>query len=862
MTLTGRIPAWISRLFFRQRQPAVSFTDLFTRFQQILEDNNKAMEVIADMGDKLSGQYVFDSHYLEERVAVLEKIVLRSAYNFNFITENRHSEIYSRIEAMARQLKLELSGQLVIPRGCTVLPLEEVREVMDEVVGNKAYNLFRVMNLPGVNVPASFIVSIRGFRKFMAFNNLYDKIEKPINALEQGGNPDAIARSIQLQILNGDIPSDLRKEILKSAESLYSKHPESRLYSVRSSAVGEDGALSFAGLHDSFLNVPFRDLLSNYKEVVASMYNAASLTYRLTQNLPLTDMNMAVVYQEMIQGQVSGVVYTVDPNFPMGKACIIGAAWGLGTRVVQGDAAVDTYTVSRVPPYDILSTRINEKETQGIPGIPAQEAAGIRSRPCLTGKQASAIVETALIIERYFKRPMDVEWCYTPDGQLIILQARPLGLHKEGRARSRELTALLKEQKVLLKDRGVIAYRGIGAGPVWVADEMGDLANFPTGSVLVARYGIPLLAKALPRASAVITDVGSPTGHMATVAREFGIPTIVDVKDATRLLTTGQEITVDADRNVVYQGLVKELLHHHLIERPLFEARYEFQILRRLLRRIAPLTLVDPEDTNFAVKNCQTFHDSIRFIHEKSLRALLNIASKPSVLLARGGKRLKSGLPLNMILIDIGGGLDEPLGNGGQVLPEQISSLPMKALWRGLSSENTWERNPAAADFKGIMSGVTRTQAVTLTGNTLAGLNIAILGSHYMNLTLRVGYHFTVVDALMGSSPEKNSIFFRFVGGATDLSRRSRRAALIVSIMEKIGFKVEASGDLVIARAANSTAEQIKKCLYLIGRLIGFVRQLDVLMKEDSSVNFYFERFMAANNIPLKSKPTHKEALK
>ena len=851
MTPAGRIPALIKRLFFHQRQPAVSFTDLFTRFQQILEDNNKAMEVIADMGDKLSGQYVFDSRYLEERVSVLEETVLRSAYNFNFITENRYSEIYGGIETMARQLKLELSGQLVIPSGRTVLTLEDVREAMNEVVGNKVYNLFRVMNLPQVHVPRSFVVSIRGFRKFMAFNNLYEKIEGPINALEQGGDVDAIASSIQLQILNGDIPSDLRKEILKAAESIYSERPESRPYSVRSSAVGEDGALSFAGLHDSFLNVPLRDLLSSYKEVVASLYNAASLTYRLSQNIPLTDMNMAVLYQEMIQGQVSGVIYTVDPNFPTGKACIIGAAWGLGTRVVQGDAATDTYTVSRTPPYEILETRINEKEGKGIPGITAEDESLIGAQPCLTGEQASAIVETALIIERYFKRPMDIEWCLTPDSRLVILQARPLGLHKEGRARSPELSAVLKKQKVLLQNKGIVAYRGIGAGPVWVVDEMGELANFPTGSVMVARYGIPLLAKALPRASAVITDVGSPTGHMATVAREFGIPTIVDAKDATRVLTTGQEITVDADRNVVYQGRVKELLHHHLIERPLFEVRYEFQILRRLLRRISPLTLVDPEDANFAVKNCQTFHDIIRFIHEKSLESLLKITSKPSVLLARGGKRLKSDLPLNLILIDIGGGLDDSVGKNSQVLPEQISSLPMLALWSGLSSENIWETGPAAADFKGIMAGVTRTQAMTLTGHALAGLNIAILGNHYMNLTLRVGYHFTVVDALMGRSPEKNSIFFRFVGGATDFSRRSRRATLIVYIMEKIGFKVEANGDLVIARAANATAEQIRKYLYLTGRLIGFVRQLDVLMKEDSAVDYHFERFMAANNITL-----------
>ena len=120
MPSIDRIRAFIRQIVFRQKVAAVPFTDLFARFQQILEDNNQAMEVIADMGDKLSGQYVFDSKYLEDRVASIEKIVLRSAYNFNFITANRHFQVYHLIETLARQLKLELAGQLVIPSGRTV----------------------------------------------------------------------------------------------------------------------------------------------------------------------------------------------------------------------------------------------------------------------------------------------------------------------------------------------------------------------------------------------------------------------------------------------------------------------------------------------------------------------------------------------------------------------------------------------------------------------------------------------------------------------------------------------------------------------------------------------------------------------
>ena len=861
MTLAGQLASFFRKVLpWKGARSAISFNDLFVRFHQILEENNKAMELIAEMEDKLGGQYVFDRKFLEDNVSNIERVVLRSAYNFNFIANNKELEIYSVIESLARQLRLELAGKVVIPSGQNVLALEDIQEVMDEAVGNKVYNLFRINTLPQVNVPPSFVVTIGGFRKYLAFNNLFEKIDGLMEDCKKNGQSlESVSHNIRLLILNGDIPSDLRQEILKAAEKICPKNPESSFYSVRSSGAGEDGIMSFAGLHDSFLNVPFRELLSSYKKVLAGMYNPESLEYRIQRQVPFSDMAMAVLYQQMVPSQVAGVAYTLDPNSPDEQVCMLGANWGLGTVVVEGGAA-DMFRISRKPPYTVIESRIGEKKWMVVP-FEAVETTMVESQrinePCLTPAQAASIVETALMIERFFKRPMDIEWSLDTEGQLQILQARPLGIARGGQARSQELKALLQEKKALMRDQGVIAYRGVGSGPVWiVGDDRASLEQFPSGAVLVARYGIPVLARAIPRASAVITDVGSPTGHMATVAREFRIPTIVDTGSATEVLHNGQEVTVDAERNVVYEGRINELLHHQLLERPLFETLYEFQILRRLLRRIAPLTLIDPDDPNFTARGCQTFHDVIRFIHEKSVQALLQIAEKPSDLLVHGGKRLKANLPLNLILIDIGGGLEVTGGKGGWVVPEQITSLPMKALWAGMGSPDVWKTDPIVADFKGLMSGVTRTQTAAVAGQILAGLNVAVLGENYMNLTLRVGYHFTVVDARLGSELEKNSIFFRFVGGATDISRRSRRAALLVSIMEKIGFKVEGNGDLVIARVANSSADQMKEYLYLIGRLIGFVRQLDILMTDDTTIDMYFEQFMKANNI--KTTSDHK----
>jgi len=848
-----RIADLFRRKTRRRKRPPVQLSDLFARLHQILEENNQVLEMIAVMEDKLGGDYVFDRKYLGDAVKEIEAVVLRGAYNCNYITDNRYLELYAVIEELGTQLQQELDGQIVIPEGQTVLGLGEITEALDEAVGNKAYNLARITNLPEVNVPPGFVITIAGFRKYLAYNNLFEKIEELLGSCDDEQDLEAvesICQRIRLLVLGGDIPPDLRREILKAAELVYPKNPESGLFSVRSSAVGEDGTMSFAGMHDSFLNVPFRELLSSFKKVLAGMYNPTVLEHRIKLQLPRSDMAMAVLIQRMVTSRVAGVAYTIDPTAPEQEVSVLSATWGLGTVVVEGTGDVDTFLVSRKRPHEVLESRVHDKKwmvTAGPAGQREETPAELRNRPSLSPAEAATLVETALIMERFFKRPLDIEWSSDGEGRLWILQARPLGLSKGCQARSPELKKLLEQHAVLMENQGAVAYRGIGAGRVWRADEHDDLSGFPSGAVLVSRYSQPLLARVIPRASAVISDIGSPTGHMATVAREFRVPTIVDTGVATRVLESGQEVTVDAERKVVYAGRINALLHHQLLERASFEATYEFQLLRRLLKRIAPLTLIDPQSPNFAPRGCKTFHDVVRFIHEKSIQSLVQIGKNPGALLSRGGKRLRAELPLNLILIDIGGGLDPAVGKGAWVVPDQIVSRPMRALWAGMASPDAWSTDPISTDFKGFVSSMTRTPAAAVSSQELHGLNVAVLGANYLNLTLRVGYHFTVVDASIGASSERNSIFFRFIGGATDISRRSRRATLLGSIMEKFGFKVEGAGDLVIARAINRTSQQCERQLSLIGRLIGFARQLDMLMTDDDSVDVYYERFMAAS---------------
>ena len=859
--------AWIAKFFKiegkRRKHVSLTFNDLFVRFKRVLEENTKALQIIAEMEDKLGGEYVFDRKFLEDTVRDIKAVILSSAYHFNAITNNKYSEIYEVIESLTRQLQQELSGRPVFPHGQDVVALTDINDTMGDAVGNKVYNLSKIVQLPQAAVPPGIVVPVMGFRNYLAYNNLFDEITRLLaSCRDRERELDPASQKIRLLILGGEIPPDLRQKILKAVELICPNRPESGFYSVRSSAVGEDGDLTFAGLHDSLLNVPFRDLLSSYKKVLASLYNPAALEYRIKHQIPFSDMAMAVLYQKMVPGIVSGVTYSIDPNAPHENVCLVTATRGLGKGVVEGSATADTFRLSRDPPYPILSFRIGGSQTSLTPQPSGDIAAGPADEPartCLEPETASSLVETALILERFFKRPLDIEWTIDAEGRVWILQARPLGLTRSIRARSPELKTLLRRYPVIIKDLGTIAYRGIGAGPTWLAKEGADLNDFPTGAVLVSRYSLPALARVIPRASAVITDVGSPTGHMATVAREFRIPTIVDTGSATEILKSGQLVTVDAERNVVYEGRIKELLHHQLLERASFETTYEFQILRRMLKRIAPLTVVNPEDSNFTPGGCRTLHDVLRFMHEKSIEALVRIARDPRTLLKHGGRRLKANLPLNLILIDIGGGLEENLGKADWVVPRQIRSQPMLALWDGMDSPDVWNTDPIAADFKGLISSGTRTQPVALAGHVLTGLNVAVLTANYLNLTLRVGYHFTVVDASLWPSPEKNSIFFRFIGGAADMTRRSRRAALLSSILEEFGFRVEKKGDLVIARAVNWTEEQMRAHLRIIGRLICFLRQLDILMRDDGAIDRYFNRFMAGHKYDFQDGKKDKE---
>jgi pyruvate, water dikinase len=336
--------------------------------------------------------------------------------------------------------------------------------------------------------------------------------------------------------------------------------------------------------------------------------------------------------------------------------------------------------------------------------------------------------------------------------------------------------------------------------------------------------------------------VGSVTGHMAALAREYRVPTLVNTGVATQLLKTGDEITLDTSQNAVFRGTINELSRFELTEQEIFEESYEYRLLRRLWKKISPLNLVDSHSEHFKASRCRTYHDIVRLAHERAVEKLIDLSENYQKYHDRMPMRLESDIPLGLTVIDIEGGTSVPQ-NARTLLRDQILCIPLRALLDGLSESGMWTTDPVAMDLGSFMSSVTRTFSSSLAIPGKSGRNLAVVSREYMNLNLKLGYHFNLLDAHIGDTPNDNYISFRFLGGVTDFTRRSRRAKFIADVLEHLDFRVEVHGDLVVGRLKKISKERMCSKMKAMGGLIGYTRQLDVSMSRDEQVARHFTDF-------------------
>lgn len=836
----------VIQLFSRKEQTSVPFKVLFADFKKSLDLNNQILDLIADANDKLSGDYIFDEQYIHTICRQLTDLVRELIVIINHLTGQKYSGLFTNFHQIEEDLEAILEGRIISPITEFILPYSSVTRDIIDAVGGKNAHIAEMESQLNLKIPAGFAITTAAFTSFWKANDLGERVSMLNKEWEQGNITIEVASTkIQQAILQAPLPKKLERDIIKAAVKIMEKHGHTTpCFAVRSSALGEDDVSSFAGQYRSCLSILVEKLPAAYKEVVASLYSQEVMEYRLHKDFRSEEIMMAVACQLMIPAKASGVMYTYDPLQPETETIIINSAWGLGEPIVAGGVPTDHFVLKRHFPHEVSEIQIVRKDEsmvlQGCGGINTEAVReDQRTEPSLKTRQLLELAEKGLLLEKYFKTPQDVEFAVNRNEEVVFLQSRQLHLQPERPPRACDLTGLDGKYPILMRGNGVAAMEGIASGPVWILEQDSDLQEFPMGAILVARHASPQLARVIHKAAGFITDIGSTTGHLATVAREFRVPALFNVEHATSILINGQDITMDIECLTIYEGIVKELQYYSLHEEAIGEM-YEYRLLRRVLKKIEPLNLFDPNEDNFTPQGCKTYHDLTRFIHEKAVETIIGISFYHAHHRDTQAGQLLWDYPLDLILIDVGGGIEGKHEKGIQA--EQIISVPMQQLLRGMSWPGIWDMSPAKVDFSSFMASLTRTAPTRNSKPEDVGRNLAVISAEYTNINFRLGYHFTVIDAYISDNLLDNHIYFRFSGGVTETTRRSRRTRLLGNILSHYDFLCELHGDIIVARLKRMDKKSMLRRLFLLGLLVAFTRQLDVKMINDAKIDVYFKQ--------------------
>lgn len=819
------------------------FLPLFREFKEILAMNNRVQELMADANDKLGGDYIFDRQFILTFSREICDLVEKMVFSLDSLARHRFGELHAVFLGIRQEIEalvLQRAGSIST---VFIQPYAAIRRDDLDAVGGKSANLAQLANELNLRVPRGFAVTASAFQAVLEYNGLHEYIAGVLSAQQAGAYDLAEAsRRIRQRFAAAGLPKKLRRDL---REALASVAGGPGRWALRSSALGEDGGYSFAGQYTSCLNIPDSGVEQAYLRVLAGLYNEAALAYRQAMGFKESEIAMPVLCQEVVDAEVSGVVHTCDPRAPQREILLIDALWGLGGMLMAGEARPDHFVVRRQEPREMTGMEIVRKERALRPlplgGTGLETVAPARQTvPCLTREQSATIAGIGLAIEQYWRKPQEIEFALDRRGEPVILQARPLAVHPAGAARPAELAGDAAEWPVLLRGTGEVAQQGIALGPAYLVRREDDLAPFPDGAILVAPSASPRYAAVLPRAAGLITAAGSATGHLATIARELRVPALVNCGESVGKLTQGMEITMDTEENVVYAGRIRAL-HYYAMSREPLEESYEYRLLRRVLRKVEPLHLLDPSEGNFVPGACTSLHDITRFIHEKAVETLLDFHFYARNAPVGGTARLAWSIPLDLDILDVGGGLRA--GAGGTVHVDDVESAPMLAILRGLAIPGAWDIEPVSVDLGGFMSSLTRTLAPELATPKHLGRNLAVVSAEYANISLRLGYHFTMVDAYVADRSEDNTIYFRFFGGATGDARRGRRVRFLRKILAEHDFRVEMHGDFAAGRLKKLSAAEMFDRLVLLGVLIGYTRQLDALLVDESKIEDTIRRF-------------------
>jgi pyruvate,water dikinase len=459
-------------------------------------------------------------------------------------------------------------GDKIISGACmnnmpNILWLEEIRKEDITSVGGKGASLGEMASL-GLPVPKAFVVTAQAFRRFLVETSLEQKIYKSLDNLDVENNEalEKAAENIKGQVLKAKIPAATRDEIKKAYRKI---SPDDLVVAVRSSATAEDlPDASFAGQQETYLNIKGEAaLLTAVQKCWASLYGARAIYYRAKQGFDDRTVNIAVVVQQLVNSEKAGVMFTSHPitGEPL---TIIEGSWGLGEAVVSGSVSPDKYVFDQRTEKVVdrlVSTKKVEIIADGKHGTKSMEVDMQRQdAQVLSDAEVSKLAMYGKITENHYGVPQDVEWGIVGE-TFYILQSRPIttiGTKKSAQGAPGAGAPALSDHKILLQGQG--ASPGIAVGKVALIRDVKDTGMVKEGDILVTRMTNPDMVPAMKKVAAIVTDEGGMTCHAAIVSRELGTPAVVGTKKATSVLTSGQIVTVDGEKGLVYEGAFEQVV--------------------------------------------------------------------------------------------------------------------------------------------------------------------------------------------------------------------------------------------------------------------------------------------------------------
>lgn len=828
----------------------LTFKSRYHSFKTLLGANNRVLEAIADIEKALQGVDTFSMMFVHSNTTKVSVNVFRMIGDMENIAPKKYSALKESFLVIQQRIDTILTKKKELHDTRLVIPLDALNSTMVDVAGGKMANLGDIRNRLEMNVPEGFVITAVAHDLFMNHKGVQKEIDRlfQVAGADDERNLDLVSSQCRQVIMAAEIPSRLIEAVTEAYNLIKAKNGGSDVrMAVRSSAYGEDAEnSSFAGQYRSELNIVFPRFFHYYKQVVASKYSVQAISYKLNRGFRDEDIAMCVGCLTMIEAVAGGVIYTGNPLDNRDHSIFINSTWGLPKAVVDGNDVCDLFIVGRDESLTILSRDVREKpfhvhcyEDEGC--IRTHTDEDKKSQPSLTDEQIHNLADHAVRIEQYYESPQDIEWAIDASGKIFILQSRPL----------QQLATVLPGNDLnldryassLIIQAGINASPGVACGTVHKVRKKVDILQFPEGAVLVVEQALPTWASLISRASAVVSEQGSFAGHLANVAREFGVPAIFGAKGVMDKVKDGDVVTVAADLGQMYFGCISVLLEWIRPEVKLMLGSPIYQVLQEVSKEIIPLTLLDPDSREFAPENCQTFHDITRFIHEKSVFEMFNFGKDHSFS-ERSSKQLFYKVPMNWWILNLDDGFRQEI-IGKFVKLEDITSIPMLAFWDGFAAI-PWD-GPPALDGAGMTSIMFRSAMnpalVTGLSSKYADKNYFMVSRNYCTLSTRLGYHFSTMEAMISERSSENYLRFKFKGGAADFERCQGRVNLIRSTLEQYGFYAEVKADTLDARMEGHDMDHMVKHVKILGYLTLHTRQLDMVMHNSAMVAYYLKKF-------------------